>query len=344
MKQSKRGGGALKILGIESTCDETAAAVVEDGRVVLSSFVASQIDEHKLYGGVVPEIASRRHLESITALVDEALKTAGLNADGIDAVAVSYAPGLIGAVLVGLNFAKGFGYANEIPLIPVHHLRAHIAANYLTYNELVPPFLGLIVSGANTCIVKVKSYTEFEVLGDTKDDAAGEAFDKAARILGLGYPGGREIEKLARKGNASAVVLPRPKFKDAPLNFSFSGLKTAVLNKVEDLKNKNQTVNVEDFAASFEGAVCDILLNSLEAAFNRDPMRKLAICGGVCANSKIRNEVAELAKRRGVELYMPDLKLCGDNAAMVASQGFYEYTAGNIASLDLDGVPTKSVE
>lgn len=333
----------MKILAIESSCDETAAAVVEDGRHVLSNIVATQIAEHRLYGGVVPEIASRRHCEAIVGVTEEALSKAGLMLSDIGAVAVTYAPGLIGALLVGVNFAKGLALSAGKPLIPVHHLRGHIAANYLSHPELEPPFLCLVISGGHSHIVEVKSYTDFRVIGRTRDDAAGEAYDKAARAMGYPYPGGIEIDCAAQKGKPS-YKLPRPSVEDHPYDMSFSGLKTAVLNLLNQSKQKGEEVNKEDLCASFQLAVCDILSDRLMLAQEAAGYRKIVLAGGVSANSGVRARIAAECKKRGLTLYMPPLCYCGDNAAMIGSQAFYEYQAGHIAGLDLNAVASRAID
>lgn len=333
----------MKILAIESSCDETAAAVVEDGRRVLSNIVATQIAEHRLYGGVVPEIASRRHCEAIVGVTEEALSQAGLALAEVDAVAVTYAPGLIGALLVGVNFAKGLALSTGKPLIPVHHLRGHIAANYLAYPELEPPFLCLVISGGHSHIVEVKSYTDFSVIGRTRDDAAGEAYDKAARAMGYPYPGGIEIDRAAQKGKPS-YKLPRPSVEDHPYDMSFSGLKTAVLNLLNQSKQKGVEVNKEDLCASFQLAVCDILSDRLMLAQEASGYRKIVLAGGVSANSGVRARIASECEKRGFTLYMPPLCYCGDNAAMIGSQAFYEYQAGHVAGLDLNAVASRTID
>ena len=333
----------MYILGIESTCDETAAAVVEDGRKLVSNVVATSVAEQALYGGVVPEIASRRHIEYISATVQAALDEAKLTPADLDGIAVSFAPGLIGAVLVGVNFAKGLSYAAQKPLIPVHHLRGHIAALYLTHPDLEPPFLCLVASGGHSHIVHVLDYTHYHVLGRTVDDAAGEAFDKVARTLGLGYPGGPAISKAARNGNAKAYKLPVPHV-DGPYNVSFSGLKTAVLNAVNQAQMKGETVNVADMAASFERRIDEILAEKLLAAAQDTGASSIALAGGVAANSLLRCLVNEGAQRLGARLFLPEMKFCGDNGAMVASQGFYELSAGNVAGLDLNGLATLPID
>ncbi len=334
----------MKILAIESSCDETAAAVVENGTDVLSSIIASQVEEHKLYGGVVPEIASRRHAEAITGVVDEALKVANTTLDDIDAIAVTHAPGLIGALLVGVNFAKGLSLATKKPLIPVHHLRSHIAANYISNKELKPPFLCLVVSGGHSHIVMVESYTKMRIVGRTRDDAAGEAFDKAARTMGIPYPGGVMLDKIAEKGNDTAYTLPHPKVDDAPYDFSFSGLKTAVINIIHNLEQKGEKIPTEDVCASFRKAVVSCLCDNFMRAQEDLGVDTLVVAGGVSANSLLRRELTQLCEQRGLKLYMPQLSLCGDNAAMVGSQAYYEYLSGNIAQLDLNAVATLPID
>lgn len=333
----------MKILGIESSCDETACAVVEDGRKVLSNIVATSLEEHKLYGGVVPEIASRRHAESISGVVREALEKANCTMDDIDAVAVTYAPGLIGALLVGVNFAKGLAFASGTPLVPVHHLRGHIASNYIS-SDVKPPFLCLVVSGGHSHIVAVNDYTDFEIIGKTRDDAAGEAFDKAARTMGMPYPGGIEMDRVAENGNPFAFKLPRPAVHDAPYDFSFSGLKTAVINLIHNSAQKGVELNKADVCASFRYAVVDCLVTNFIKAAEDLGQKKLVIAGGVSANSLLRRTLAEECKKRDWEMYMPEKSLCGDNAAMVGSQGYYEFLSGNIAGTDLNAFATMSIE
>lgn len=328
----------MKILAIESSCDETAAAVVEDGTIMHSNIIATQIAEHRLYGGVVPEIASRRHCENIVDVTDEALKSANMTLNDIDAIAVTYAPGLIGALLVGLNFAKGLAISTGKPLIPVHHIRSHIAANYLEYPELKPPFLCLVVSGGHTHIIEVKGYTDFQVIGRTRDDAAGEAYDKAARAMGYPYPGGIEIDKASVLGNPLAYKLPRPRVEGSAYDMSFSGLKTAVLNLLHNSEQKGIEVNKTDLSASFQLAVCDILSDKLMLATKNYDYQTIVLAGGVSANSGIRKRLTEECEKRGYKLYLPPLKYCGDNAAMVGSQAYYEYLSGNVANLDLNAV------
>lgn len=334
----------MRILAIESSCDETAAAVIKDGREVLSSVVDSQIEEHRIYGGVVPEIASRRHTENICRVVQGALDEAGVAMGDIDAVAVTYAPGLIGALLVGINFAKALAFANGLPLIPVHHLRGHIASNYLTHKELEPPFMCLVVSGGHSHIVNVKSYTEFEVIGRTRDDAAGEAFDKIARTIGFDYPGGVKIDLAAKKGNPHAFSLPHPKVEGSEYDFSFSGLKTHVINLVHNSQQKGIELNQSDVAASFQHTICEILTQKTVSALKASGQKKLVVAGGVSANSGLRQKLMEAAEQNGFELYLPELRWCGDNAAMIGSQAYYEYKAGNTAGAELNGYASMSIE
>lgn len=334
--EDTNGSAALKILAFESSCDETAAAVVQDGRTVLSSVIASQVETHRVYGGVVPEIASRMHTEVIAQLCTEALTQAGCGYQDIDAIAVTYAPGLIGALLVGVNFAKGLSLSCGLPLIPVHHLRSHIAANYLAHPELEPPFLCLVASGGHSHIVTVRDYTSFTVLGRTRDDAAGEAFDKAARSLGFPYPGGVYIDKAAKEGNPEAVKLPRPQVDGAPYDFSFSGLKTAIINYVHNAQQKGTEFNKYDAAASFQAAVVDMLASRLMLAAQRTGAKKIVVAGGVAANSGLRERLSADCKAHGYSLYIPPVSLCGDNAAMVGAQAYYEYRAGNTAPLTLN--------
>ncbi len=334
----------MKILAIESSCDETAAAVVEDGRRVLSSIVASQVEEHRLYGGVVPEIASRRHAEAIVPVVKRSLDEAGLTLSEIDALAVTYAPGLIGALLVGVNFAKGLSLSTGLPLVPVHHLRSHIASNYISNTELKPPFLCLVVSGGHSHIVMVEDYTKMKIIGRTRDDAAGEAFDKAARTMGMPYPGGIALDKIAEDGDPHAFRLPRPTVHDAPYDFSFSGLKTAVINLIHNTAQKGGELNKADVCASFRYAVVDCLCTNFIRAAEDLGVTKLVIAGGVSANSLLRKTLSKECARRGWEFYMPEKSLCGDNAAMVGAQGYYEYLSGRIADSDLNAFATMSIE
>lgn len=333
----------MNILAIESSCDETAAAVVRDGRTVLSNCVASQIEMHTIYGGVVPEIASRKHVEAVTGLANQALEQAGMTRSDLDAIAVTYAPGLIGAVLVGVNFAKGAAMALDLPLIPVHHVRGHIAANYLTHPDLEPPFVCLCVSGGTTAIVDVKSYTEMEVLGGTRDDAAGECFDKVARVLGIGYPGGGPMDRLAQGGDDSRYELPRAHVAGHELDMSFSGLKTASLNLIHNAQQKGEELSLQDFAASFGRAVSDSLVPRAMAAARMKGYGRLAVAGGVAANSRIRADLQAACAKSGDKLYLPELKYCGDNAAMIGCQGFYEYQSGHVAGLDLNAYATRDI-
>lgn len=333
----------MLILGIESSCDETAVSVVENGTKVLSSVIASQVEEHKLYGGVVPEIASRRHSECIESITKEALLKANVTIKDIEAIAVTYAPGLIGALLVGVNFAKGLALANNLPLVPVHHLRGHIASNYITNPELKPPFLCLVVSGGHSHIIKVDDYTKLEVIGKTRDDAAGEAFDKAARAMGLSYPGGIVMDKLAESGDDSAFTLPRPKVDGCPLDFSFSGLKTAVINILHKANQKNEEINKEDLCASYRKAVVDCLTSNFIKAATEGGYKNLVLAGGVSANRLLRREMEAKSSEIGCKLYMPSLDLCGDNAAMIASQGYYEFLKGNLADMSLNAIAQRDI-
>ncbi|MCI1952502.1 MAG: tRNA (adenosine(37)-N6)-threonylcarbamoyltransferase complex transferase subunit TsaD [Clostridiales bacterium] len=333
----------MRILALESSCDETAAAVVEDGRKVLSSVVASQVEEHKLYGGVVPEIASRRHCEAVVPVTEQALEQAGMTLSEVDAIAVTYAPGLIGALLVGVNFAKGLCMASGKPLIPVHHLRSHIAANYLTSPELTPPFLCLVVSGGHTHLVEVRDYTDLRVLGQTRDDAAGEAFDKAARAMGLPYPGGIELDRRAEEGNEKAFRLPHPRVDGAPLDFSFSGLKTAVINLLHNAKQRGEEVDLTNLMASYRKAVVDCLEENTVKAMEQTNSQKLVIAGGVSANRLLRRRLQSVSDKRHWQFYCPEIRYCGDNAAMVGAQAYYEYQAGHTAGLDLNAKPELSI-
>ncbi|MBR2743669.1 MAG: tRNA (adenosine(37)-N6)-threonylcarbamoyltransferase complex transferase subunit TsaD [Clostridia bacterium] len=334
----------MNILAIESSCDETAAAVVRDGREVLSNIVNTQIAEHIKYGGVVPEIASRRHVTNISYVAEAALSEASLTMADVDAVAVTYAPGLIGALLVGVNFAKGLAYAHKKPLVPVHHIRSHVAANYIAHRELKPPFIALIASGSHSHIVLVSDYTRYKILGRTRDDAAGEAFDKAARVLGLPYPGGVHIDRLSREGDAKAIKFPRVHFKDAPYDFSFSGVKTAVINYAHTLSQRGESIDRADAAASFSEAVTGILSENVIKAALDFKVGTVVMAGGVCANSMLREKLEAAAGRHGLSLYMPPVALCTDNAAMVGSQAFYEYENGRRADLTLNGRSAESIE
>ena len=333
----------MNILAIESSCDETAVAVVRDGREVLTDCIASQVALHREYGGVVPEIASRKHIEAIYPLADQALKEAGLTRDDIDAVAVTYAPGLIGAVLVGVNFAKAAAMAMNKPLIPVHHIRGHIAANYLAYPELEPPFLCLVVSGGHTMIIEVKDYTDMRILGTTLDDAAGECFDKVGRVLGMPYPGGAALDKAAQQGDETKYSLPVAKPGENPYNMSFSGLKTATLNLIHHAEQVGEELDIPSLCASFTAAVSETLVPRVVRALQETGYRKVAVAGGVAANSRIRADILAAAQKLGAEVYMPPLKLCGDNGAMIGSQAYYEYLAGNVADMSLNAYATKSI-
>ena len=333
----------MNILAVESSCDETAVAIVRDGRQVLTDCIASQVDLHRLYGGVVPEIASRKHIEAIYGLADQALKNANMTRKDIDAVAVTYAPGLIGAVLVGVNFAKAAAFAMDKPLIPVHHIRGHIAANYLAYPELEPPFLCLVVSGGHTMIVEVKDYTDMNILGTSLDDAAGECFDKVARVLGMPYPGGAALDKMAQTGNEHTYSLPRSKPGENPYNMSFSGLKTAALNLIHHAQQVGEEIDIPSLCASFSAAVSDTLVPRMVMAMEQTGYRKVAVAGGVAANSRIRRDILAAAQQLGAQVYMPPLSLCGDNGAMIGAQAYYEYLAGNTADMSLNAYATKSI-
>ncbi len=333
----------MLILSIESSCDETAAAVTS-GRQVLSSVINTQIEEHKKYGGVVPEVASRRHIENISAVVEKALADAGVTYSDIDAVAVTFAPGLIGALLVGVNFAKGLALSLGVPLIPVHHLRSHIAANYIEYPELEPEFLCLLVSGGNTVISRVKDYTKFEIIGATRDDAAGECLDKSARMMGLSYPGGVELDKIATTPDNKKYPLPTPHLSGNELDFSFSGLKTAVVNTVHNATQKGIEIDVPVLSATVREKVCDILIEKTMLALERTGLKSLAVAGGVSANSRLRERMREECERRGIKLYFPSLKYCGDNAAMVGVQAYYEYMSGNTADTSLNATAVMPID
>ena len=328
------------ILAFESSCDETAVAVVQDGRTVLADAILSQADMHALYGGVVPEIASRKHVEAIAGLTDQALQQAGITKKDVNAVAVTYAPGLIGAVLVGVSFAKSVAYALGVPLIPVHHIRGHIAANYIAFPDLKPPFLALAISGGNTLIVDVKDYTDMEILGSTRDDAAGECFDKAARVLGLPYPGGKPMDMLAQQSAGGKYDLPRAHVSGSELDMSFSGLKTAVVNLVHNAQQKGEELDAAALARDFTRAVSDELVPRAIAAARQSGRKIIAAAGGVAANSIIRADLEEACRREGIQLYLPPLKLCGDNGAMIGAQAYYEYLTGKTAPLDLNAYAT----
>lgn len=333
----------MKILAFESTCDETAVAIVEDGRKILTDQIFSQAKLHAVYGGVVPEIASRCHVESISILAQRAIEDAGLERKDIDAVAVSYAPGLIGAVLVGVNFAKSCALALNVPLIPVHHIRGHIAANYLAYPELEPPFLCLAISGGNTLLVDVRGYTDMKIIGCTRDDAAGECFDKTARVLGLPYPGGKPIDDLAKNGDDTVYQFPIAHVDGNPYDMSFSGLKTAVINLVHNAEQKGEVIDRAGLAASFTKAVSDSLVPRTIMAAKELGYKKIVVAGGVAANSRIRADFNKAADENGFELFVPPLKLCGDNGAMVGAQAYYEYLAGARAGSDLNAYATMEI-
>ena len=334
----------MNILAFESSCDETAVAVVQDGRRVLADAILSQADMHALYGGVVPEIASRKHVEAIAGLTDQALRDAGLTKRDIDAVAVTYAPGLIGAVLVGVSFAKSAAWALGVPLVPVHHVRGHIAANYLAFPELEPPFLALAISGGNTLIVDVRDYTDLRILGATRDDAAGECFDKAARVLGLPYPGGKPMDELARQSAGGVYHLPCAHVDGAPLDMSFSGLKTAVVNLAHHAEQTGETLDAPALARDFTQAISDELTERAALALEQTGRKVLVAAGGVAANSIIRADLQRLCEKRGVKLYLPPLKWCGDNGAMIGAQGYYEYMSGVRGDMTLNGYATMELD
>ena len=333
----------MNILAVESSCAETAVAIVRDGRQVLTDCIASQVPLHRIYGGVVPEIASRKHIEAIYALADQALKEAEMTRKDLDAIAVTYAPGLIGAVLVGVNFAKGVALSTGLPLIPVHHIRGHIAANYIAYPELEPPFLCLVVSGGHTMIVHVKDYTQMEILGTTLDDAAGECFDKVARVLDMPYPGGAALDKTAQAGDDTKYSLPRSRPGENPYNMSFSGLKTAALNLIHHAEQVGEAVDVPGLCASFSAAVSDTLVPRVVMALEKTGLKKIAVAGGVAANSRIRRDMTQAVEKLGGTLFMPPLSLCGDNAAMIGAQAYYEFLAGHTADMTLNAYATKSI-
>ncbi len=330
----------MKILAIETSCDETAVAVVEDGRKILSSCIASQVEMHRLYGGVVPELASRTHMAFVAQLTTQALQEANLEKKDLDAIAVTVAPGLIGALLVGLNFAKSLAFALHLPLIPVHHVRGHIASNYLSHPDLKPPFLCLCVSGGTTALVKVEDYCTMSVLGGTRDDAVGECFDKVARVLGIGYPGGKPMDDLAQTGDPQCYTLPRGKVDGSPLDMSFSGLKTASVNLIHNAEQKGEPLDLNHFAASFGQAVCDALVPRIALALEQTGQRKLALAGGVSANTLLRETLQKHCENKGVSLFLPEMSLCGDNAAMIGAQGFYEFQRGKTAPLDQNAMAT----
>ena len=327
------------ILAIESSCDETAAAVVKNGRIVMSNVISSQIDLHTLYGGVVPEIASRKHMEQINQVIRQALSEAGVTMDDITAIAVTYGPGLVGALLVGVAEAKALAFATGKPLIGVHHIEGHISANYIEHPAIEPPFGCLVVSGGHTHLVNVKGYGEYEILGKTRDDAAGEAFDKVARAVGLGYPGGPKIDKLAKEGNPHAIEFPRAKIAGSEYDFSFSGIKSSVLNYINQCEMKNEEINKADLVASFQNAVVEVLVSHAIHASKEYGFKKLAIAGGVASNSALRNAMKTACEENGIEFYYPSPILCTDNAAMIGAAAYYEYIKGHRASWNLNAVP-----
>jgi len=330
----------MNILAIESSCDETSAAVVQNGRKVLSNIIASQIDIHKKFGGVVPEVASRAHVEVISSVVEEALSKGEVTLEDIDAVAVTYGPGLVGALLVGLQYAKGLAYAIKKPLIGVNHIEGHISANFIQYEDLEPPFVCLVVSGGHTYIVYMKDYGEFEIMGQTRDDAAGEAYDKVARAIGLGYPGGPKIDKLSKEGNADAIKFPRANFHDpVTLDFSFSGLKSSVLNYLNQMSMKGEEVNKADVAASFQKAVVDYLSDNSMRACKLLGANKLCVAGGVASNSCLRDKLKDEGGKNGIDILFPDMILCTDNAAMIGSAAYFEFLKGRTSPMNLNAVP-----
>ncbi len=330
------------ILGIETSCDETAAAVVKDGREVLSNVIATQIDTHKIYGGVVPEIASRKHLEAINTVIDKAISDAGVFLNDIDAIGVTYAPGLVGALLVGVSSAKALSYALNKPLVPVHHIRGHICANFIEHKDLKPPFVCLVCSGGHSHIVYVKDYTEYKVLGQTRDDAAGEAFDKVSRVLGLGYPGGPQIDKISKQGNENSIPFKKVSFGKDNYDFSFSGIKTGVINYLHNANQKNEEINIKDVAASFQKSVVEVLIDNLIAAAKFCGTDTIALAGGVAANSRLRYELD--IKKGDLKAYYPSPILCTDNAAMIASCAYYHYLKGDVADLTLNAIPYLSID
>lgn len=334
----------ILILGIESSCDETAAAVVKNGRQVMSNVISSQIELHKLYGGVVPEIASRKHIEKINQVIEQALSDASVTLDNIDAIGVTYGPGLVGALLVGVAEAKAISYVKNIDLVGVHHIGGHISANYIENPDLEPPFLCLVVSGGHTHLLIVKDYGKYEIIGRTRDDAAGEAFDKVARSIGLGYPGGPKIDKLSKEGNPDAIKFPRAHIEGAEFDFSFSGVKSAVLNHINGCKMKNLTINEADIAASFQRAVIDVLVNNAVHAAKKYNMDKLAIAGGVASNESLRAAMKSACKDNNIKLYSPSPIYCTDNAAMIGVAAYYEYINGVRHGLDLNAVPNLKFE
>ncbi|CDF58793.1 tRNA (adenosine(37)-N6)-threonylcarbamoyltransferase complex transferase subunit TsaD [Thermobrachium celere] len=331
------------VIGIESSCDETSCAVIKNGREVLSNIISSQVDIHKKFGGVVPEVASRKHVEVISNVVKEALEEAKISLSDIDLVAATYGPGLVGALLVGLSYAKGLALSLNKPFVGVNHIEGHIAANYIAHKDLEPPYLCLVVSGGHTHLVLVKDYTEFEVLGRTRDDAAGEAYDKVARALGLGYPGGPLIDRIAKEGNEYAVDFPKAYLEDGSFDFSFSGLKSAVLNYLNKMNMTGKEIKREDVAASFQRAVVEILVEKTVKAAQKYNMNKICLAGGVAANSKLKLEMSNECEKRGIKFYYPPVSLCTDNAAMIAAAGYYNYKSGIVSNLGLNAYPSLKI-
>lgn len=336
-------GKDITLLAIESSCDETAAAVVRNGKEVLSNVISSQIELHKLYGGVVPEIASRKHIENINQVIDEAMEESGLTYDDIDAIAVTYGPGLVGALLVGVAQAKALSYALNKPLVGVNHIEGHISANYIENMDLKPPFLAMVISGGHTHLVMVEDYGKYSIIGRTRDDAAGETFDKVARAIGLGYPGGPKIDKLAKQGNSKAIEFPRAHIEGAPFDFSFSGVKSAVLNYINVAKMKGEEICVEDIAASFQQSVVDVIVSHTIMAAKEYNVKSVALAGGVAANSGIREGMKKACDENGIKLYYPSIELCTDNAAMIGAAGYYEYINGTRHGLDLNAIPNLKI-
>ena len=334
----------MKILAIESSCDETAAAVVEDGRNVLSNVVSTQIEKHKIFGGVVPEIASRKHIEKINQVIEEALKEAGVTLNDITAIAVTYGPGLVGALLVGVSAAKALSYALKKPLVNVHHIKGQICSNYVAHHDLKPPFVCLVASGGHSHIVNVEDYTKLEIMGRTRDDAAGEAFDKAARAMGLPYPGGVHLDRVSKEGNPKAFNLPKPRVEGCPLDMSFSGLKTAVVNILHNAEQRGEEINIPDLCASYQDVICHALVDRVMLAAKEGGYKTIVAAGGVSANSGLRALLERECKRRHLDLFVPPLELCGDNAAMIGSQAYYEALAGHFADLSLNARPTMPID
>ncbi len=327
------------ILAIESSCDETSAAIVINGREVLSNVISSQIEIHEKFGGVVPEVASRKHIEVINAVVEEALEKANMKLSDLDAIGVTYGPGLVGALLVGLQYAKGLAYSLDLPLIGVNHIEGHICANFIEHKDLKPPFVSLVVSGGHTFIVYVKDYGEYEIIGETRDDAAGEAYDKVARAIGLGYPGGPKIDKLSKEGDPNSISFPRARFHDDTLDFSFSGLKSAVLNYLNKKSMLNEEVNAADVAASFQKAVVEVLTDNAMVTCEKRGMDRIAIAGGVASNSGLRENLINKGDEKGIKILFPSLELCTDNAAMIGSAAYYQWELGNVSTMDLNAKP-----